>query len=168
MQQICGVTLYSPRGQCILMLLAACREIGGSPRKSDCLDFIANRSWFKRDIGQDLKPYPGSVSKEARWKTLFAWARNDAADHDCIIRGEEGFWPISKRGKEELGRQFSFIQSKDLPIRLLFLATPAFKKFIIPGYEPTAEDLPRPASIYEDDGRYVHHNIQRMFVLHGL
>lgn len=164
MQQICGVSLYCPRGQCILILLAACQKLGGSPSKADCLSHISDARWFNKDLGQDIKPYPGNSSKEPRWKTLFAWARNDAAEHNFILRGDEGYWPISKQGKAELERQKSFLREQDLRLRLMFLATEQFKNYVMPGYQKTKDDLQRPASIYEDDGRYVTHDIKRLLL----
>ena len=168
MQKICGVTLYCPRGQCTLILLAACRELGGSPSKSECLDFIDNRRWFNKDLGQDLSRYPGNSVNEPRWKTLFAWARNQAADHNCITRGDDGYWPISGSGKEELEGQKVFLRGNDLRLRLMFLATPTFKKYVLPEYQPSNDDLPRPPSIYEDCGGYMAHNIRSLLIMHSV
>lgn len=164
MQKICGVSLYCPRGQCVLILLAACKELGGSPSKNECLEFVTARRWFNKDLGQDLRPYPGNASNEPRWKTLFSWARNDAADHGCIIRGDDGFWPISTQGKEELAQKIAFLRSHDMALRLLFLATLAFKRHFVSGYELSKDDIPRPASIYEDSGAYLPHNIHRLIL----
>ena len=160
--QICGVTLYSPRGQCIFILLAACRELTGSPTKQECLSFITDAGWFNKSLGQDLQRYPGQVGNEPRWKTLFSFARLDAVEHECILRGETGAWPISTRGREEFAKHRAHLFQNDLRLRLMFMTTPRFKNYIQPGYEPNDQDLPRPASIYEDDGRYLHHDIEKM------
>ena len=146
------------------MLLAASTELGGSPSKDECLNLITERRWFNKDLGQDLKPYPGSSTNEPRWKTLFAWARNDAADHDCIRRGDHGFWPITKNGRGELARQKCFLAENRLNLGLLFLTTETFKRYLSPAFTPSNLDLPRPASIYEDDGRHVQHNIHRLLL----
>ena len=163
--KICGVTLYSPRGQCIFLLLAACRELGGSPTKQECLSFITDRHWFNKALGQDLQPYPGQGGDEPRWKTLFAFARRDAVeDHECIIQGETGRWPISSRGRNEFERHKAYLLGNDLRLRLMFMTTPRFKDYIRPGYQPNDQDLVRPASIYEDDGRHLHHNIETLLI----
>lgn len=163
--QICGVTLYSPRGQCIFMLLAVCRELGGGPSKQECLTFITDRAWFNKNLGQDLQPYPGQLGNEPRWKTLFAFARLDAVqDHECILKGDSGFWPISPRGREEFAKHKAYLIENDLRLRLMFMATPRFKSYVRPGYQPSDQDLPRPASIYEDDGRHLHHNIEKLLI----
>ena len=157
---ICGVTLYSPRGQCILMILAASQEIGGTPSKDECLAFISERRWFKKDLRHDLEPYPGNSNKEPRWKTLFAWARSDAADYECISRHEHGHWPITSIGKDELKKHLNYLRSGAIfRLQALFLASLAFKRFIRPGYQETENDIKRPESIYEDDGRFVTHNL---------
>jgi hypothetical protein len=164
MQQICGVSLYCPRGQSILILLAACKELGGGPSKDQCLDFITEKHWFNKDLGQDLQPYPGGNANEPRWRTLFAWARNDAADHNCIIRGDEGYWPISTYGKEELERKLAFLRGNQLAMQLMFLASTYFKSYILPRYQTSDADLKRPKSIYRDKGGYLPHNIRRMIL----
>ena len=99
-----------------------------------------------------------------RWKTLFSFARLDAVEHECILRGETGVWPISPRGREEFARHRAYLIRNDLRLRLMFMTTPRFKNYIQPGYEPNDQDLPRPASIYEDDGRYLHHDIEKMLI----
>lgn len=163
-QKTCGVTLYCPRGQCILILLAACAKIGGSPSKHQVLEFITERRWFNKNLGEDLKPYPGNSSGEQRWKTLFSWARNDAADHNFIIRGDDGYWPISNQGREELLRIETFLRGNDLPLRILFLATLSFKRYINPEFRSASDDPTRPASIYEDAGSYIPHDIKRLLL----
>ena len=146
------------------MLLAACCELGGSPTKQECLSFITDAGWFNKNLGQDLQPYPGQIGNEPRWKTLFAFARFDAVEHECILRGETGAWPISPRGREEFVRHRAYLIQNDLRLRLMFMTTPRFKNYIQPKYEPNDQDLPRPASIYEDDGRYLSHDIENMLI----
>jgi len=46
----------------------------------------------------------------------------------------------------------------------MFMTTPRFKNYIQPKYEPNDQDLPRPASIYEDDVRYLSHDIENMLI----
>ncbi len=162
MQQICGVSLYCPRGQCILILLSACEALGGGPSKEDCLAFIDANKWFNKDIAQDLPPYPGNTNQEPRWMTLFAWARQDAADHNCILRGQEGYWPITTEGRAILEAKKRFLLGNELAMQLMFLWTPTFKSVIHPNYQVSKKDMNRTGSIYKDDGRHVPYNIERI------
>jgi hypothetical protein len=88
--------------------------------------------------------------------------RLDAVKHECILGGETGAWPISPRGREEFAKHRAYLVRNDLRLRLMFMTRPRFKNYIQPQYEPNDQDLPRPASIYEDDGRYLSHDIENM------
>jgi len=146
------------------MLLAACRELGGSPAKQDCLIFLEN-GWFNKDLSEDLQACPGQTGHEPRWKTLFAFARQDAVnDHECILSGDKGYWPISLCRKQEFEKHKRYLLEDDLRLRLMFMAKPRFKSYINPSYQPNELDLQRPAPIYQDDQRYVHHDIRRLLL----
>ena len=152
MPQIAGVDIYRVRGQIVVMLLELLRVEGPSTRRG-AADSIAQRGWF--DIsGEDWTPYPKQGNNEARWRTLVAWARKDALEHDLLSDCGRDNWQLSHSGRlkaDSLKRQF---EERDLDVRCCYMWRPNLKKFMCSTYERSSLDSERPPYIYRDQVPY--------------
>lgn len=150
-----NIRLFAPRGQCIILLLAALNELAGSVTKQEALSFIAQRKWFAIEA-DDLDPYPSQVhtTHEPRWKTVIAWARKDAILLDFMLNVERDAWALSPDGRRRWERAHGRFAAGELDVRKAFLWSPVFKKYLRPQYEPGTEDAKRPLGIYRDRRRW--------------
>jgi len=64
----------STRGQCVVMLLAALKDIGTMTSKQEAIRYISDQHYF-HVVEEDREPYPSAVYPEPRWHVLLAWAR---------------------------------------------------------------------------------------------
>jgi hypothetical protein len=149
MSPIAGVDIYSVRGQIIVMLLEVLRLDGGSSTRRSTADSIVDRHWF--DIkSEDWPPYPTQQNKEPRWRTLVAWARKDASDHQLLSDVGYNSWELSRTGQERADLLRQRFKNKEFDVRRCYMWSPQLKKFMCSTYQPSADDAPRPLRIYED------------------
>ena len=149
MPTVAGVDIYSVRGQIIVMLLEVLRIEGGSSTRRDAADSILDRHWFSIK-SEDWPPYPTQQNKEPRWRTLVAWGRKDAFDHQLLSDVGYNAWELSRRGQEKADLLRQRFENRELDVRRCYMWTPELKKFMCSTYEPSDDDAPRPSRIYED------------------
>jgi hypothetical protein len=153
MPQIAGINLFAPRGQIIMMLLAALKEDGSGTRQETC-DRISQRGWF--DIqDEDWPPYPTMANNEPRWRTLIAWARKDAYDFRYLDDVGHNCWQMSRQGRQryvELKEQFS---RRQLDVPKCYMWRESLKRHMLPDYTFSPFDAQRPHTIYRDE---LHHS----------
>lgn len=150
--QIAGVDIYSVRGQVIVMLLQILQLQGASTRRGTA-DSIADRGWFDFQ-GEDLRPYPLQTTREPRWRTLIAWARQDAIDSELLSRVGFDNWQLSPLGRQQADSLKLKFASRELDARRCYMWRSNFKKFMCSSYEPSPLDSERPPNIYEDHVPY--------------
>ncbi len=149
------IEVFSPRGQIVAALLMILSQERQPMRKKLTIGIIRQRRLLELN-NDDEKPYPSAFergSMEPRWHTLVAWARKD-----CVARGwMEDFplskdkWLITSLGKEIWEAIKITCAQGSWDVRLAYLWSPSFKKFLCPTYEPSELDSVRPKySIYED------------------
>jgi hypothetical protein len=144
------IYIFQPRGQCIILLLAALRELRGSVSKQTALQYISDRKWFCIEP-EDLKPYPSQQhTHEPRWKTLVAWGRKDSVIRDYIMSHERDSWALSREGIRVWDLHRPKFASGEHDVRRGYLWTPQFKRYLCPTYEPSASDAKRPWRLYDD------------------
>lgn len=149
MRKIARVPVESSRGQCIVLLLSALRELGGGKTKYETTSFIREQQWF--DIQKDdLHSYPSMTTKEPRWRTLIAFAMKDARDAELTFSEGRDQWAISRRGIEELKELETLFRTNVLRVSDCFLWRLEFKKKWCPTYVPSGHDLVRPLDLYRD------------------
>jgi hypothetical protein len=149
MHKLAKVPAESPRGQCIVLLLSALKELGCSRTKYETVSFIRNQHWF--DIQKDdLHPYPSVTTKEPRWQTQIAFAMKDARDAELTFSEGLDQWAISRRGVEELREVESLYRTGALVVGNCFFWTLKFKTRLNPSYTPSQKDAIRPYDLYKD------------------
>ena len=139
--------IYSSRGQCVILILYALRELGSQHSKKEVLRFIQDARLYQVIPDYDLPPYANK--NEARYQTLLAWARKDAFETDWLVQTDErDAWQISRLGRAVLEKNLQrFLTGGDLDVRKCYLWTPKFKKLVHPSYEPSNEDAERPEEV---------------------
>jgi hypothetical protein len=87
---------YSTRAQVIMILLATMHSLMGGHSKRMVISEIESRKWFDRRL-EDNTPYPSA--KEARWKTLVAFRREDCYEEELFLRdGVHDSWQMRFSG----------------------------------------------------------------------
>ena len=145
--ELSPIKVFSPRGQCIVLLFAALRELGVTSTRRQVVAFIDTQHWFAKEE-EDLKPYPSQV--EPRWKTLLAWGRKDAVLRTWGLNHERDGWAISREGHRIWDRAHRKFTSHEWQVSLGYLWTPKFKNYLCQDYKQSASDLRRPLRFYED------------------
>lgn len=144
------IRIFQPRGQCIILLFAALRELGGSVPKQVAIQCISDRKWFAIEP-DDLKPYPSQQrTREPRWKTLIAWGRKDSVLRDYILNHERDSWALSRDGIQVWDRHRPKFASGEHDVRHGYLWSVAFKRYLCPTYEPSPSEAKRPWRFYDD------------------
>lgn len=144
------ITVFQPRGQCIALLLAALKDAGVSLSRREAVECISEHGWFAVQA-EDWKPYPSQrTTREARWKTLIAWARKDAVLRDFVNDFERDSWSLSRHGHMLWDRMLSKFALHELDVSRGYIWTPAFKRRLCPDYTPSERDAQRPYSLYRD------------------
>src|SRR4051812_20300972 len=105
LREAVGPELYTPRNQCVTMLLSALNFFDRPATKRETLGHIYSEYWF--DIrAEDREPYPSETIPEPRWGKLIAWARKDAIEGELLVAHRfPDNWHISPVGKVELNRR---------------------------------------------------------------
>jgi hypothetical protein len=145
--------IFSPRGQVILLLLYV---LGQERRPEPKRMIIARlrRRYLFAFAEEDKRPYPSNFEKgvyEPRWITLVAFARQDCVDSNWMSDRKPDKWRITEEGRTVLGAFQQQCSSGALDVRHGYLWTPKFKRLMVPDYQPSESDAPRPkCSIYDD------------------
>jgi hypothetical protein len=148
-RKIANVDIDGARGQVVVILLAALNELRYDPPKEDVLTEIQQRAWL--DLRpEDKQPYPSQPRGEARWRTLVAWARKDCVQNDLMPRGGRNVWSLTDHGRDKLLDVKCAFGTGILDVRKCFLWAPLFKRRMCPSWEPSENDAPRPAYLYND------------------
>lgn len=140
---------YSPRGQTILLLLAALHVLKKSRTKKEVIDFIEDKKWFNLE-DEDKIPYKSQQGVEPRWKTLIAWSRKDCVDLGFMESDVTDSWLAKKEGLNLVVRLKSRCESGEFEVGRCFLWTHSLKEFYDPKFQSSGQDVPRPRYMYRD------------------
>lgn len=96
-----SISPYSERWQCTLLLLFALRGNDRALTKAETTGAIEKANWFAISAIHRM-PYQSKVERgqrEARWKTMIAFARKDCVMHGhlCDTKARD-WWEISSKG----------------------------------------------------------------------
>jgi hypothetical protein len=134
--------VYGRRGQEIIMVLYALRELGAIHTKQDVLRFIREHHFY------DLQPEDKcSYESKREWKadTLLCFGRKDAVMGDWMFdHDEKDSWELARPGYRVLDEIISHFRTKRWQIHKCFLWSSEFKKLIDPTYVPSSRDDSRP------------------------
>lgn len=139
----------------MVMLLAALKDIGTMVSKREAIGYISEQKYF-RVVEEDFDPYPSALYPEPRWHVLIAWARKD-----CVTRGlmfdhdENDCWQITRDGVYANSKCVQRFQDGSWDVRRCYVWTEVLKKRLLPTYEPSAQDRPRPRTLYRDIERQI-------------
>ena len=126
-------------------------HLEGECTRQHAADCIADRGWF--DItGEDFRPYP--TQHEPRWRTLVAWARKDAFEHQLLADIGRDCWQLSADGRRVVSSLQEGFERRELDVRECYMWRPALKRFMCSSYEQSPLDAKRPPHIYEDQVPY--------------
>lgn len=144
------ISVFQPRGQCIVLLFAALRELTGSNTRRNTVQFISEHQWFAIEL-DDLKPYPSQKrTREPRWQTLIAWGRKDSVLRDLVLSHERDAWALSREGNRRWDEIAPKFRSGEWTVAKGYLWSVKFKKHLCPDYVPSATDAKRPWRFYDD------------------
>jgi hypothetical protein len=150
MTPVSPIGILQPRGQCIILLIAALKDAGVSLSRREAVELIGANRWFALQA-EDWKPYPSQKTlREARWKTLIAWARKDAVLRTFVNDFEHNSWSLSRNGHrlwEGLSKKLTL---GEIDVSQGYLWSAVFKRKLCPGYLPSEKDARRPCSLYRD------------------
>jgi hypothetical protein len=153
MANLSAISVFSPRGQVVGMLLYVLADLKGTRGKSFVIRCINMWNLFAF-AEEDRKPYPSVLERgrdEPRWNTLVAFARQDCVDRKWMEERSNNQWLISSLGKQVLHKTRERCANGELSVRYGYLWTSKFKKILCPTYEPSESDVLRPVgSIYDD------------------
>lgn len=140
----------STRGQCVVMLLTALKDIGTIVSKRETIGYIGEKRYFQV-VDEDREPYPSAIYPEPRWHVLIAWARKD-----CVRRGlmfdhdEVDCWQITRNGiymQSDCSQKF---HDETWDVTRCYVWAAALKRRFLTSYEPSSKDTPRPRTLYRD------------------
>ena len=164
MTTIANIDVENPRGQCIIMLLAALNELHGTNSKQETIAFIRERHWF--DIHpEDLLPYPSCCTNEPRWQTLIAWGRKDSVVAGLMFDHRRDEWELTRDGIDRFTGLRARYRTGELFAGHSFLWSSGFKQWMSPSYVPSVRDWSGPGSIYRDLGSIPHRNVRTRVLL---
>lgn len=142
------------QGQCITLVLAALKEMGGVRTKQEAIAYLDRQRWFNL-LPSDLVIYPShrNTNKEPRWHTQIAFGRQWAVEKDLLTH-YEGIdqWEIAPDSARRLESVHDRFRRNAYDVRRGYLWSPEFKLWLCPDYQPSEEDAKRPA---DDVERYV-------------
>jgi hypothetical protein len=135
--------IYSRRGQEIVMVLYALRELGGIRTKQEVLRYIRANHFYAIQP-EDTASYEGKTE----WKadTLLCWGRKDAVMDNLgwmFHHDEKDSWEIARPGLTALDDIFARFQSKRWEVHRCFMWRPEFKRIVDQSYIPSERDWPR-------------------------
>lgn len=134
--------IYSRRGQEIVLVLYALRDLGARHTKQEVLRLIRARRFY------DVQPADkASYHGKREWKTdtLLCWGRKDAVmDEWMFHHDEKDSWELTREGHRALHDIIVRFRSRRWEIHKCFLWRPEFKRIVDPSYVPSALDETRP------------------------
>jgi hypothetical protein len=135
--------IYSRRGQEVVMVLYALREMGAIHSKQEVLRFIRDHRLYAIQP-EDKEKYEG----KNEWKadTLLCWGRKDAVMDNLgwmFHHDEKDSWQITRDGLAALDEIYKRFQSKWWEVHRCFMWRPEFKRIVDPSYSPSTRDWPR-------------------------
>jgi hypothetical protein len=134
--------IFSRRGQEIVLVLYALRDLGARHTKQEVLQFIRGRRFY--DVQPDDK---ASYAGKREWKadTLLCWGRKDAVmDEWMFHHDEKDSWELTREGHRALDDIIVRFRSGRWKIHACFLWRPEFKRVVDPSYVPSTLDETRP------------------------
>lgn len=151
MIEIDGISVLKTRGQVLIMLLAALQSLRGPRNKKEVISEISEKRWWWLHP-EDSAPYPSQnlTSREPRWQTLIAWARNDGVERKLVLNEGHDSWEATTEGLNIVPKVKSALRSGQVDVRECYLWSPTFKALMLPSYSPSELDTPRPQRFYED------------------
>jgi hypothetical protein len=135
--------IYSRRGQEIVMVLYALRELGGIRTKQEVLRYIRAHRFYAIQP-EDTESYEGKTEWKA--ETLLCWGRKDAVMDNLgwmFHHDEKDSWEIARPGLSALSEIFARFRSKGWEIHRCFMWRPEFKCIVDPNYVASGRDWPR-------------------------
>ena len=143
--------IYSRRGQEIVLVLYALRDLGAIHTKQQVLRFIRGGHFY------DVQPEDKcSYDGKREWKadTLLCWGRKDAVmDEWMFHHDEKDSWELTREGHRALDEIIARFRSRRWNIHECFLWRPEFKRIVDPSYVPSALDKTRPHGRREQSPR---------------
>src|SRR5260370_30381683 len=130
-----NIDIFSRRGQEVLMVLYALRELGAIHSKEDVLGFVRQNRFYEL-LPEDKESY----DSKHEWKsdTLLCFARQDAVANDLMFdHDEKDSWEITRRGLQALDEVIGQFRTQRYAVQRCFMWTPEFKKIIDPTYIPS-------------------------------
>ena len=137
------------RGQCVMLLLGALKELRGKRTKREVLGYIAEKHYFDM-AAEDQLPFPTHVRTEPRWELLMSWVFPDCLHGGCIRETVEGRWQLTREGAKLYSRTAKLLRDGTFDPHQCFLWTGEFKKRLVPAYKPRPGDRHRPTHLYEN------------------
>ena len=137
------------RGQCVMLLLGAPKELGGTRTKREVLGYIAEQHYFNMEA-EDRLPFPTDLRAEPRWELLMGWVLPSCLRGRCIRETVEGRWQLTREGARLYSRTAKLLRDGTFDSHQCFLWTGEFKKRLVPAYKPRPGDRHRPTHLYEN------------------
>ena len=141
------IQIYSRRGQEVIMVLYALRQLASMHSKEEVLRFIRENRFYNLEE-EDMGHYDG----KNEWKsdTLLCYARKDAVENEWMFdHDEKDSWQLARPGQEALDRVMARFCAKQSEVHRCFLWCPEFKRIIDPSHAPSDRDWVRPRSSHE-------------------
>ena len=134
--------IYSRRGQEVVMVLYALRELGAIHSKEEVLRFIRERHFYQLHP-EDKQSY----ESKREWKadTLLCYGRKDAVTGEWMFHHDEkDSWELTREGHEALESIIACFRAHQWEIHKCFLWRPEFKKVVDPTHIPSSHDHKAP------------------------
>jgi len=135
--------VYTVQGQYVTVLLAALHEMRGVNTKLQTIAYIEKMGWFDLPP-EDLESYQ-THQYEAIWHTKLAFARQWCVRPGKPLlmsdRRERDEWEISDLGRERLLGVREKFRTGIYNVSEGHLWSLDFKRWLRPGYEPSASDI---------------------------
>ena len=133
----------SRRGQEVVLVLYALRELGAIRTKQDVLRYIREHRFYAIQT-EDTLSYDG----KSEWKadTLLCWGRKDAVMDNfgwMFRHDEKDSWEITRSGLAALDEIFKRFRTKSWELHRCFMWRPEFKSIVDPSYFQSERDWPR-------------------------
>lgn len=141
--------MYSTNSQFHLLLLYALRPLVNGATKEQVCARVEDKRWL--DLTQeDLSPYPGLATREPRWMTLLAYARQRAVEFGYVENNERNHWKITEKGKNVLGEIERHALTRDYDVSQCFFFSYEFKALLDDTFAARPQKK-RPSVVYEED-----------------
>lgn len=133
-----NIDIFSRRGQEVIMVLYALRELGGIRTKEEVLRFIRQNRFYEL-LPEDRESYDGK--REWKSDTLLCFARKDAVENDLMFdHDKKDEWEITRAGLEALSKVIGRFRTQQYAVQRCFMWRPEFKKIIDSTHSPSSSD----------------------------